>query len=163
VALLFVAAAPLTRTDLSKQLGVGQTRLARACALAPPLLGRLGLMLIEHGEELSLASSGECSAVVERFLEVSHAEPLSPAALQVLAIVAYEQPVTRADISRVRGIESDGVVSSLLARGLVAEERRFSIRGALLPLVTTAAFLRYLGLQSLAQMPAPSHGAFSQP
>jgi segregation and condensation protein B len=160
VALLFVAAEPLTRAELTKQLGIGQTRLARACALAGPLRGRIGLMLIEDREELSLATSGECSAIVERFLSVADAEPLSPAALQVLAIVAYEQPVTRADISRVRGVDSDGVVVSLLIRGLIAEERQFSIRGASLPLVTTAAFLRYLGLQSLAQMPAFPHSAY---
>jgi hypothetical protein len=57
VALLFVAAEPLTRAELSKQLSIGQTRLARACALARPLLARLGLMLIEDREELSLNAS----------------------------------------------------------------------------------------------------------
>jgi chromosome segregation and condensation protein ScpB len=83
----------------------------------------------------------------------AHAEPLSAAAPQVLAIVAYEQPVTRADITRIRGVDSDGVVSLLLARGLIAEQRHFALSGASLPLVTTAALLRYLGLQSLAQLP----------
>jgi segregation and condensation protein B len=153
VALLFVAASPLTRTELCRQLGVGQTRLARACTRTRLLLGRLGLMLVEDGEELSLATSGECAAVVERFLEVPRAEPLSAAALQVLAIVAYEQPVTRADISRIRGVDSDGVVAALLTCGLIAEERQFALRGASLPLVTTAVLLRYLGLQSLAHLP----------
>jgi segregation and condensation protein B len=153
VALLFVAAEPLTRAELTKQLGVGQTRLARACALAKPLLGRIGLMLIEDREELSLASSGECAAVIERYLEADQAEPLSPAALQVLAIVAYEQPVTRADISRIRGVDSDGVVASLITRGLITEEHRFALRGASVPLVTSAAFLRQFALSSVAQLP----------
>jgi segregation and condensation protein B len=148
-----VAAEPLTRAELSKQLGIGQTRLARACALARPLLGRLGLMLIEHGEELSLATGGDCAPVVERFLEVSKPEPLSAAALQVLAIVAYEQPVSRADITRIRGVDSDGVVASLITRGLIAEEHRFALRGASVPLVTSAAFLRQFGLSSVAQLP----------
>jgi excisionase family DNA binding protein len=111
VALLFVAASSLTRAELSRQLGIGQTRLARACELARPMLGRLGLMLIESGEELSLATCGECSAVVEKFLETSREEAVSPAALQVLAIVAYEQPVTRADITRIRAVDSNGVVA----------------------------------------------------
>jgi hypothetical protein len=62
-----------------------------------------------------------------------------------------------------RGVDSDGVVASPLTRGLIAEERRFSIRGASLPLVTTGAFLRYLLLQSLAQMPALPHRAYVQP
>jgi segregation and condensation protein B len=153
VALLFVAAEPLTRAELSKQLGVGQTRLARACALARPLLGRLGLMLIEDREELSLATDGECAPVVERFLDVPNPEPLSPAALQVLAIVAYEQPVTRADISRIRGVDSDGVIALLITRGLLAEVHRFALRGASVPLVTSATFLLQFGLASLAQLP----------
>ncbi len=118
-----------------------------------PLLGRLGLMLIEDREELSLASSGDCSAVVERFLEVPQAEPLSPAAVQVLAIVAYEQPVTQADISRIRGVDSDGVVASLLTRGLITEEHRFALRGASVPLVTSKTFLRQFGLASLSELP----------
>jgi segregation and condensation protein B len=154
VALLFVAAEPLTRAELTKQLGIGQTRLGRACVMAGPLLKRLGLLLIEDREELSLASSGECSVIIERFLEVPKPEPLSPAALQVLAIVAYEQPVTRADISRIRGVDSDGVVASLISRALVAEEHRFALRGASIPLVTSAAFLRQFGLASLAELPA---------
>jgi segregation and condensation protein B len=126
---------------------------ARACALARPLLERLGLGLIEDGDELSLATSGPSTAVVERFLEVLRPEPLSAAALQVLAIVAYEQPVTRADIGRIRSAESDGVVAALLARGLLAEERRFAMRGAPMPLVTTAAFLHYVGVGLLEDLP----------
>jgi segregation and condensation protein B len=107
-------------------------------------------MLVEDREELSLATSGECAPVVERFLEVSSTEALSAAALQVLAIIAYEQPVTRADIARIRSVDSDGVVVSLLARGLVAEEHRFAGRGAPVPLVTTTQFLQHFGLNSLA-------------
>jgi segregation and condensation protein B len=118
-------------------------------------------MLIEDREELSLASSGECAAAVERFLEVPLAEPLSTAALQVLAIVAYEQPVTRVDIARIRGVDSDGVVASLLARGLVAEDRRRAVRGGLLPLITTASFLQQFGLASLTGL--PSLPAVAQP
>jgi segregation and condensation protein B len=153
VALLFVAAGPRSRGELSRELKIGQTRLARACELAKPMLGRLGLLMVEDREELSLATSAECSAVVERFLDVPPAEPLSAAALQVLVIVAYEQPLTRADISRIRGVDSDGVVASLLVRNLVAEERRFAVRGGPVPLVTTAEFVRYLGVGSLSKLP----------
>ncbi len=125
------------------------------------MLARLGLSLVEDGDELSLATSGACSSLVERFLQVPPKEPLSAAALQVLAIVAYEQPVTRADISRIRGVDSDGVVASLLAHGLLAEERGFAIRGGPLSLVTTAGFLRHLGLGSLAEL--PPLGSFASP
>jgi segregation and condensation protein B len=99
------------------------------------MLARLGLGLVEDGEELFLATSSACSAVVERFLEVPPAEPLSAAALQVLAIAAYEQPATRADVSLIRGVDSDGVMAALVGRGLLAEEHRFAVRGAPVPLV----------------------------
>jgi chromosome segregation and condensation protein ScpB len=75
---------------------------------------------------LSLATSGDCSAVVERFLAVPREEALSTAALHVLATVAHEQPVTQGDISRIRSVARDGVVASLITRGLVAEERQFA-------------------------------------
>jgi len=91
--------------------------------------------------------------VVERYLQAPPLEPLSSAAHQALAIVAYEQPVTRADVERLRGVESGGVIDSLLARGLVAEERRSGVRGGPVPLMTTAAFLRQFGLSSLADLP----------
>jgi len=80
-------------------------------------------------------------------------EPLSLAALEVLSIVAYEQPVTRADISHIRATDSSGVIETLLARGLVVDDPRFGGRGRPSFLVTTAAFLRLLGLGSLAELP----------
>ncbi len=152
VALLFVAGKPLGRAAVLEHLKVGRSRLARACAVlheAPPV----GLTLVEHADELSLATAGDCAPVVERYLQAPPLEPLSSAAHQVLAIVAYEQPVTRADVERLRGVESGGVIDSLLARGLLAEVRRFGVRGGPVPLMTTAAFLRQFGLSSLADLP----------
>lgn len=153
VALLFVAGTALQRAETTHQLHIGMGRLARACAFVRTALPPLGLALVEHADTLELASAGDCAAVLERALAVAPPEPLSSAAHQVLAIVAYEQPVTRADIERIRGVESGGVIESLLARGLVAEERRSGVRGGPVPLMTTAAFLRQLGLGSLADLP----------
>ncbi len=153
VALLFVAGTGLRREDLARQLHIGMGRLARACGFVRTALPPLGLALVEHTDTLELASAGDCAAVIERALAVTPPEPLSSAAHQVLAIVAYEQPVTRADIERIRGVESGGVIEALLARGLLAEERRFGVRGGPVPLMTTAAFLRQFGLSSLAELP----------
>ena len=83
-------------------------------------------------------------------------EPLSQAALEVLAIVAYEQPVSRADISHIRGTDSSGVVDTLLARGLIADDARYGGRGRPAFLVTTDQFLRSMGLGSLAELPPRS-------
>ena len=71
----------------------------------------------------------------------------------MLSIAAYEQPVTRADISHIRATDSSGVIETLLARGLVVDDPRFGGRGRPSFLVTTAAFLRLLGLGSLAELP----------
>jgi len=159
VALLFVAATPLRRTVVAETLRISQGRLSRACTVLdadPPR----GLRLEESGDQLGLVSAPECAATVERHLGQPAPEPLSQAALDTLAIVAYEQPVTRADIRTIRGVDSDAVVETLRARGLVAEDARFGGRGRPAFLITTPAFLRYFGLTSLRHLP-PRGGSLS--
>jgi len=80
-------------------------------------------------------------------------EPLSLAALEVLSIVAYEQPITLAEISHIRETDSSGVIETLLARALIEDDVRFGGTGRPSFLTTTAAFLRSLGLGSLAELP----------
>jgi len=155
VALLFVAAAPLRQAEVRERLRLSAARLARACAVLqtdPPR----GLQLEQDREGLTLVTAPDCAAMVERHLGRPAAGPLSTAAMEALAIVAYEQPITRADIRHIRGVDSDAVVDTLLAHGLVAEDPRFGGRGRPGFLVTTAAFLRHLGLGSLADLPPRS-------
>jgi segregation and condensation protein B len=120
-----------------------------------------GLRLEEAGEQLTLVTAPGCAATVERYLGQPAPEPLSQAALEALAIVAYEQPVTRADIRAIRGVDSDAVVETLRARGLVAEDPRFGGRGRPGFLVTTPAFLRQFGLGSLNELPPQTTAASS--
>jgi segregation and condensation protein B len=96
--------------------------------------------------------------LMETFLHVDPPEALSQAALEALAIVAYEQPVSRVDISHIRGVDSAGVVDTLLARGLIADDARFGGRGRPAFLVTTDRFLQVMGIGSLAELPAMVHG-----
>jgi segregation and condensation protein B len=152
VALLFVAATSLRRAEVGQTLRVSSGRLARACSVLradPPS----GLRLEESGDELGLVSAPDCAAVVERHLGQPVPEPLSQAALETLSIVAYEQPVTRADIRGIRGVDGDAVVETLLSRGLVAEDPRFGGRGRPAFLITTPIFLRTMGLGSLTELP----------
>ena len=152
VALLFVAGGSLRRADLAAALRVSAGRVERACAFlraSPPH----GLALLESDDEIQLTSAPDCGPLVERFLDMPRPEPLSLAALEVLSIIAYEQPVTRADVSHIRATDSSGVIETLLARGLITDDPRFGGRGRPSFLVTTAAFLRLLGLGSLTELP----------
>jgi segregation and condensation protein B len=153
VALLFVASTALRRAELAEALHCSQARLGRACDFlkaSPPH----GLVLLEHADRLQLVTAPDVGKLVERFLHVDPPEALSQAALEVLAIVAYEQPVSRADIAHIRGTDSAGVIETLLARGLIADDARFGGRGRPSFLVTTDRFLQVMGLGSLADLPA---------
>ena len=103
-----------------------------------------------HPRQLQLVSAPSCAATVERYLRKPPPQALSQAGREVLAIVAYEQPITRADISDIRGVDSSAVVETLMARKLIAEDPRFGGRGRPAFLVTTRAFLEYFGLSSLS-------------
>ena len=153
VALLFVAGGRLRRAELAEALRCSQARLGRACDFlrtSPPH----GLVLLEHADQLQLVTAPDVGKLVETFLHVGPPEALSQAALEVLAIVAYEQPVSRADISHIRGTDSAGVIDTLLARKLIADDARFGGRGRPAFLVTTDRFLQVMGLTSLAELPA---------
>jgi segregation and condensation protein B len=91
--------------------------------------------------------------LVEAFLGLRPPEPLSKAALEVLAIVAYEQPVSRSDVSSIRGVDSSGAIDTLLARRLIAGDARFGARGRPAFLVTTDQFLQSMGIATLAELP----------
>jgi segregation and condensation protein B len=152
VALLYVEAQPVRRATLAESLHISPARLERACAFLRALPPH-GLALLEDTDRLGLATAPDCADVVEQHLKVQRPEPLSQAALEALAVVAYEQPVSRADISSIRGTDSTGLVDTLLARGLIAVDPRFGGRGRPSFLVTTEQFLRHMGLSSLEALP----------
>ena len=111
--------------------------------LAYPLLG---LTVLRQGDDFQLVTTGQVAASVERHLNAPRPVSLSGAAMQVLTIVAYRQPVSQAGIESVRGTSSDSAIGTLLQRQLIAldEHRLFT---------TTPAFLKYLGLRDLADLP----------
>jgi segregation and condensation protein B len=114
------------------------------------------LVLVEHTDQLHLATAPDVGRLVEAFIDAPPPEPLSQAALEVLAIVAYEQPVSRSDVERIRGIDSSGVIETLLARGLIIDDNRYGGRGRPAFVVTTERFLRTMGLASLDELPPRS-------
>jgi segregation and condensation protein B len=120
--------------------------LERQCA------GR-GVRVQRHGEQVQLVSAPESAHAVARFLGVQASARLSPAALEVLAIIAYRQPLTRAQVDAIRGVDSSGTLRALLARDLVAEAGRLETVGRPILYATTPLFLQQFGLTSLADLP----------
>jgi segregation and condensation protein B len=153
--LLFVASGP-----------VSPTRLAAAMELTPSqvnqLLNELDYLYAGRGirlqrsanDHVQITTAAESSGVIERFLGLEVTSRLSQAALEVLAIVAYLQPATRPQIDRLRGVNSDGALRSLLGKGLVEELGRLETPGRPILYGTTPDFLQSFGLSNLAEMPA---------
>jgi segregation and condensation protein B len=135
----------LSVRDLRAAIGLSAEQLEAACAFLlanPPL----GLSLQRHGAELRLVTAPEVSPSVERYLHVPKTVSLSKAALEVLAIVAYRQPLARSGVELIRGSASDSALDTLLQRGLIEHNAHHL-------LVTTREFLELTGLRDLADLP----------
>ena len=100
-----------------------------------------------------MVTGEEYAAVMREALEVKNNTPLSQAALEVLAIIAYNQPVTKSFVEQIRGVDSSSVVNSLVAKGLVQEMGRLEIPGRPISYGTTEHFLRCFGMQSIETLP----------
>lgn len=116
-----------------------------------------GLMLLQFdGGRWQMTTRPYYGEMVKRVLDTRHNAPLSPAALEVLAVIAYNQPVSRSFIEQVRGVDSSSTVSKLLDRGLIEEAGRLDLPGKPVAFRVTDTFLRVFGLASLAELP-PLH------
>lgn len=100
-----------------------------------------------------LYTSADCAPWLERFVRAESHARLSGAALEVLAIIAYRQPLSRAEIAEIRGVDSDGVVKNLLNRGLIAEYGRDSRPGSPVLFEVSDVFLERMGLNSVEELP----------
>jgi segregation and condensation protein B len=152
VALLFAAAGPLSMNDAARLLDISPERFEDVCELLdrePPC----GLALQRFEERVALTTAPGSAMVIERFLGAPPPARLSRAALEVLAVIAYKQPVTRGEIDAVRGVNSDSAVSTLLGRNLVAEVGHRETVGHPTLLAVTPECLQYLGLRSLDELP----------
>jgi segregation and condensation protein B len=152
-ALLFVSAEPVTSSQLSAVLEISPSEVEQGLnQLESELLSR-GLRLQRHGGRVQLTTAPDMAESVERFLGLEATSHLSRAALETLAIVAYQQPVTRPQIESVRGVSSDGVMKSLLGKGLVQEVGRTDGPGRPILYGTSPDFLQYFGINSLRDLP----------
>lgn len=153
-ALLFVAAAPVTIAQLAEALGEKQQDVEAALhRLDDTYASGRGLSLQWHAGRVQLTTSPVVAGLVEKFLGLEATARLSRAALETLAIIAYRQPVTRPGIDGIRGVNSDGVLKSLLSKGLVQEVGRTEGPGRPILYGTSAEFLQHFGLSSLSELP----------
>ncbi len=152
-ALLFVSASPVDAPHLSAALGVNAKEVEKALEELRLEIQDRGIRLQRHRAGYQLTSAPQAAADVERLLNLETSARLTRAALEVLAIIAYEQPVTRPHIDSIRGVNSESVLSTLLRYGLIEETGRSEGPGRPILYATTSEFLQHFGLGSLEQMP----------
>ena len=112
-----------------------------------------GLELLRLDNTYQLATKAEYADYIQKTFDIRRRTPLSPAALEVLAVVAYNQPVTKSFIEQVRGVDCSGVVTTLVEKGLIEERGRLELPGKPLLYGTTKNFLRCFGINDLSELP----------
>jgi segregation and condensation protein B len=156
-ALLFVAAGSVLPSQLATALDLPARVVENALDILENRLASdtapRGMRLQRHFGRVQLTTSPDVAADVERFLGLESTSKFSRAALETLAIIAYQQPVTRPEIDAVRGVSSDGVLKSLLSKGLIQEVGRAERPGRPILYMTTTDFLQNFGLNSLEELP----------
>jgi len=155
-ALLFLSPEPVPAAELAEACAADLDEIEEALeqlkeAFAP---GRRGLELRAVAGGWTLASAAETEAAARRLLAKPRTPPLTPAQAETLAIVAYLQPVSRPEMTRIRGVSADSAAGTLLERGLIEEAGRSHFGATLYR--TTPLFLKLFGLNSLDELPDPS-------
>jgi segregation and condensation protein B len=152
-ALLFVAPEPVTTGQLAAALDVAPSVIERGLNELDADLATRGLSLQRNAGRFQLTTAPQLAELVERFLGLEATTHLSRAALETLAIIAYQQPVTRPQIDSIRGVNSDSMMKSLLNKGLILESGRADGPGRPILYSTTPEFLQHFGLNSILEMP----------
>lgn len=151
-ALLFVAERPLSRREIAQLAGVDRETVDARLGDLEVSLRERGIRLVVSGDRVELATAAEAGALIARYVGAD-AVRLSPASLETLAIVAYRQPVAKSFVERVRGVDSDYTIRSLMHRRLVVELGRSDTPGRPILYGTGFDFLERFGLTSLDELP----------
>lgn len=152
-AVLFVAPIPVNLSQLASALDASEPEIEAGLKELAQDYQERGLRIQRHAGRIQLTTAPEVGETVERFLGLEINSHLSQAALEALSIVAYEQPVTRPQIDNIRGVNSDGVMRSLLHKGLIQDVGRAEGPGRPILYATTPEFLQQFGLNSIEEMP----------
>ncbi len=159
-AVLFAAAEPIEYTKLATVLGMDDEQIL---LIMDALNNKYseedsGICLVQLDTKYQLCSKKEFVEAVRNVLDLKRNAPLSQAAFEVLAIIAYNQPITKPYIEQIRGVDCSGVVNTLCLRGLIEEKGRLDVPGRPVLYGTTADFLRCFSLKSLDDLPELPEG-----
>ena len=154
-AMLFAAGDPIESVKLAEVLDIDIETLEKMLGHLGGMLDerKSGLMLIRVDNKYQLCTREDYADEVKKLLEIKKNTPLSNAAFEVLAIIAYNKSVTRSFIEQVRGVDCSGPISSLVQKGLIEEKGRLDLPGRPLVYGTTDRFLRCFSLNSLDDLP----------
>lgn len=155
-ALLFVSHEPITLDRLVQTIGcVPKQEIRETLTKLQQQLdsGDRGIQLVEIAGGFQLVARPDCAPWIKRFGKIKNAPKLSRSALESLAIIAYKQPIVRAEIEKIRGVETSGVIRTLLERKLVRMVGRKEEPGRPIMYGTTKFFLQHFGLRDLSELP----------
>ncbi len=163
-AMLFAYAEPVSAARLAEVLELEQSTIEGVLHAIRDDLAQedRGLVLLQLEDRWQFSTKVEYGEYIKKALDTRRNTPLSPAALEVLAIIAYNQPVSRSFIEQVRGVDSSSTVQTLLQKGLVEEAGRLDLPGRPVSFRTNDVFLRTFGIASLAQLPALHDDDYAQ-
>ncbi len=152
-AILFVSPEPISSTQIANLLDVTPRLVKSALDELETLYQGRGIRLQYHKNKIQITSAPEAASVLENMLELETTSTLSQAALEALSIIAYQQPITRPQIDSIRGVNSDGVLRTLLTKGLIDDIGRADGPGRPILYSTTTEFLKHFGLSSYDELP----------
>lgn len=154
-AILFAAGEPLELSRIAAALELSQEEAGGVLTALQEQLqaAESGICLVHMDNVYQLCTKQDYADVVRQVLEIKRNTPLSAAAFEVLAVIAYHQPVTKAYVEQVRGVDCSGVIATLSQRGLIMEAGRLDLPGRPLLYGTTPEFLKVFCLQDLDELP----------
>lgn len=152
-AILFVSPEPITAVQIADLLNTTPREVKNAFEALDKLYQGRGIRLQYHKNKVQITSAPEAAPILENMLELETNSTLSQAALETLSIIAYQQPITRPQIDSIRGVNSDGVLRTLLNKGLIDDVGRTEGPGRPILYSTTTEFLKHFGLASYEELP----------
>lgn len=154
-AVIFASGEPISIDRLSEVFEIAPEKIEKIAAELSEKLdnNKSGVKLVRLENTYQMATRSDFSEYIKKAFDMKRRTPLSPAAFEVLAVIAYNQPVTRSFVEQVRGVDCSGVITTLVEKGLIEECGRLDLPGKPLLYRTTKNFLRSFGISDLSELP----------